>query len=238
MSLVLIDNNDPWLAEYNTCENLYQKIVETLQLRNNQPKNSDEYSRISATIRVQLKQYSNEVNQLKVQLQTVAASNTLTRDEIERRQRLLEQLQSSNVKITTMYNNRPSYAAQRSELLADAGTTGWGDDDASDEESPLLSGDVSDIREQQQMMIQAQDQGLEALSKVISRQKNIALTISNEVDTQNELVDDIADRMDHTNVSIQQETRQVTSILVQDATCGYWVVIIVLFIANVIVLTL
>uniref|UniRef100_A0A8D8WAK5 Uncharacterized protein n=1 Tax=Cacopsylla melanoneura TaxID=428564 RepID=A0A8D8WAK5_9HEMI len=153
MSLVLIDNNDPWLAEYNTCENLYQKIVGTLQLRNNQPKNSDEYSRISATIRVQLKQYSNEVNQLKVQLQTVAASNTLTRDEIERRQRLLEQLQSSNVKITTMYNNRPSYAAQRSELLADAGTTGWGDDDASDEESPLLSGDVSDIREQQQLLV-------------------------------------------------------------------------------------
>uniref|UniRef100_A0A8D8ZWA1 Syntaxin-8 n=1 Tax=Cacopsylla melanoneura TaxID=428564 RepID=A0A8D8ZWA1_9HEMI len=153
MSLVLIDNNDPWLAEYNTCENLYQKIVETLQLRNNQPKNSDEYSRISATIRVQLKQYSNEVNQLKVQLQTVAASNTLTRDEIERRQRLLEQLQSSNVKITTMYNNRPSYAAQRSELLADAGTTGWGDDDASDEESPLLSGNVS-LENNSRMMVQ------------------------------------------------------------------------------------
>uniref|UniRef100_A0A8D8QHT6 Syntaxin-8 n=1 Tax=Cacopsylla melanoneura TaxID=428564 RepID=A0A8D8QHT6_9HEMI len=102
----------------------------------------------------------------------------------------------------------------------------------------MIQGKDCFIREQQQMMIQAQDQGLEALSKVISRQKNIALTISNEVDTQNELVDDIADRMDHTNVSIQQETRQVTSILVQDATCGYWVVIIVLFIANVIVLTL
>lgn len=65
------------LAEYNTCEKLYQTIVETLQQRNNQPKNSDEYSRISARIRVQLKQYSNQVNQLKVQLQNVASSNSL-----------------------------------------------------------------------------------------------------------------------------------------------------------------
>ncbi|KAI5711872.1 hypothetical protein M8J76_012991 [Diaphorina citri] len=237
MSLVLIDNSDPWLAEYNTCEKLYQTIVETLQQRNNQPKNSDEYSRISARIRVQLKQYSNQVNQLKVQLQNVASSNSLTREEFERRQRLLEQLQSSSVKITNMYNNRPSYSAQRNELFADAGTTGWGDD-ASDEESPLLGANIADVREQQQMMIAAQDQGLEALSKVISRQKNIALTISNEVDVQNDLVDDITERMDHTNVSIQRETNQVTSILTQDATCGYWVVIIVLFIANVLVATL
>lgn len=43
--------------------------------------------------------------------------------------------------------------AQRNELLADAGTTGWGDD-ASDEECPLLRGNVDEIREQQQMMIQ------------------------------------------------------------------------------------
>lgn len=84
----------------------------------------------------------------------------------------------------------------------------------------------------------AQDQGLEALSKVISRQKNIALTISSEVDVQNDLVDDIADRMDHTNVSIQRETRQVNTILIRDATCSYWVVIIILFIANVLVATL
>lgn len=85
----------------------------------------------------------------------------------------------------------------------------------------------------------AQDQGLEALSKVISRQKNIALTISDEVDVQNDIVDDLADRLDHTNVSIQRETRQVNTILSQDtATCGYWMVIIVLFIANVLVLTL
>lgn len=46
----------------------------------------------------------------------------------------------------------PSYSAQRNELFADAGTTGWGDD-ASDEESPLLGANIADVREQQQMMI-------------------------------------------------------------------------------------
>lgn len=35
------------------------------------------------------------------------------------------------------------------------------------------------------MYVSAQDQGLEALSEVIARQKNMALDIGNEVDSQN-----------------------------------------------------
>lgn len=41
-----------------------------------------------------------------------------------------------------------------------------------------------------------QDRGLEALSEVISRQKNLAQVIGNEVDFQNELIDDITDHVD------------------------------------------
>lgn len=44
---------------------------------------------------------------------------------------------------------------------------------------------VDDLRKQQTKILEDQNEGLEALSKVISRQKNLALRIGDEVDDQN-----------------------------------------------------
>lgn len=96
------------------------------------------------------------------------------------------------------------------------------------------------------MMFAEQDAGLEELSKIISRQKNIARTIGDEVDTQNgmseyhytsldpvsknynhvnvvifsEILDDLADGIDRTTVGLINETRQVRTIARKDSTCG------------------
>jgi syntaxin 8 len=64
-----------------------------------------------------------------------------------------------------------------------------------------------------------QDRGLEALSEVISRQKNLAQVIGNEVDYQNELIDDITDHVDRTRDRIHGETQRVRTIDRKDATC-------------------
>jgi len=108
-----------------------------------------------------------------------------------------------------------------------------------------------------------QDKGLEELCKVITRQKEIGLAISNEVSDQNgeyiknfiltlyrvqyeynffflscyniEIIDDLADHMDRTDESLINKTQQVRNIHFKDRTCGYWVVILILFVAIVIV---
>lgn len=63
-----------------------------------------------------------------------------------------------------------------------------------------------------------QDRGLEALSEVISRQKNLAQVIGNEVTYQNELIDDITDHVDRTRDRLVGQTNNVRTIDRKDST--------------------
>uniref|UniRef100_A0A1B6C2F9 t-SNARE coiled-coil homology domain-containing protein n=1 Tax=Clastoptera arizonana TaxID=38151 RepID=A0A1B6C2F9_9HEMI len=243
MALVYLDS-DPWILEHESCEKLYRQIVEQLNSRSRFPRNSDKYASISASIRIQMKQYATEVQQLKKKLDQF--SNNLTLEETERRHRLIETLQSLNIQLQHKFHDRGSAKEDRNKLLGaqgvfkDMGTTGWSLDDDDDDEplasQPLLhNASPTQIRLLQQKMLEDQDQGLERLSKVISRQKDIAVTIGNEVTLQNEIVDDIADRMDRTNTTIQRESEHIRVISRTDSTFGYWIVILLLFFAIIVV---
>jgi syntaxin 8 len=233
------------LKEHEACEKLYREIMEQLTLRSREQKTSQAYARISSTIRLRLKQYSSEVQQLKDKLSEATASYAITGLEAERRFRQVEHLQSIEVQLQQQFNDRNlMHDADRLKLMnkstsvfADVGTTGWGLDGDSENAGAYHTEHMSiaDLRQQQQRMIQDQDQGLEALSKVISRQKEIAETIGSEVDLQNDIVDDLAEQMDRTDSRVRNETRQVTVIDRKDNTCWYWVVIILLFISIIIV---
>lgn len=50
-----------------------------------------------------------------------------------------------------------------------------------------------------------------------------------------EIIDDLADHMDMTDQSLINRTRQVENINYKDSTCGYWIIIILLFISIVVV---
>jgi syntaxin 8 len=94
---------------------------------------------------------------------------------------------------------------------------------------------VPQLRAQQTAAIEEQDRGLEALSQVISRQKLIATVIGDEVDYQNDLIEDITDHVDRTRDRLVGETGRVRTIEAKDNTCGYWIVIVLLLLAIVIV---
>ncbi|CAL8124167.1 unnamed protein product [Orchesella dallaii] len=121
----------------------------------------------------------------------------------------------------------------------------WNDDDDDEEDEVEFSGrradqnvSVQQIRQHQQEMIQEQDRGLEALSEVISRQKNLAQVIGNEVDYQNELIDDITDHVDRTNDRLIAQTSRVRTIDRKDSTGRYWAVIIILLVAIILIVVL
>ncbi|XP_069701444.1 syntaxin-8 [Periplaneta americana] len=243
MALVYLDS-DPWLTEHEACEKLFREIMEQITVRSREQKTSQAYARLSSSIRLRMKQYSSEVQQLKDKLSQASASHTVTFQEAERRTRQVELLQSREKQLQQLFNDRnTTYDANRSHLIqqsgavfADAGTTGWGidgDEDSAIQQTQHMS--VADLRQQQQRMVEDQEQGLEALSKVISRQKEIAETIGSEVDLQNEIIEDLADHMDRTDHRVRNETRQVTVIDRKDRTCWYWVVIILLFITILII---
>ncbi|XP_050533359.1 syntaxin-8 [Daktulosphaira vitifoliae] len=249
MSFVYIDN-DPWLIEHENCEKLYRQIEGLLNVRDLEQRSSEKYVLYSSQIRLRLKQYTSEVQQLAHKLKGLANSKTITSDEEERRYRMIELLQSRDILLNQHFQNRSNSnsALERQELLKPCTsklnskknlTSGWldsdgYDDDENNDKQPLLKNSILKQQEQQSM-IKKQDDGLNELASIVSRQKNIAITISSEVDLQNEIVDDILVKMDKTTAGIDNETREVVQILQKDSTKGLWLIIILLLIANLVV---
>lgn len=237
MALVYIEDRDPWLTEYDACEKLFREIMEQFTERNKHSKTSQIYASLSANIRIRLKQYNREVQQLRTKVDSALKSKTITVEEAERRIRQIEILESRDVQLQKLYDARTNdYMSSRRNLFtsgvsafADGGTTSWAADD--DDDKPLdTQVSVNDLITTQDKILQEQDKGLEELCKVIARQKEIGQTISNEVDHQNEIIDNLANHMDRTDESLINKTRQVQTISFKDRTCGYWIVIIFLFI--------
>ncbi|XP_050443831.1 syntaxin-8 [Adelges cooleyi] len=252
MALVYIDN-DPWLVEYESCEKLYREIEGLLNLRDLEHKSSEKYVLYSSQVRLRLKQFTDEVQQLSHRLKGLANSKTVTLDEEERRQRMLELLQSRIILLNQRFQNRSvnNSFSDRQELFrpstsktttssakkADSKISSWldsddDDDDEKGDKQPLLKNNV--VFDQRKLM-KDQDDGLDELASIVSRQKNIAITITNEVDFQNELVDDLLVKMDKTSAGIESQTKEVVHILKKDSTKGLWLIIILLLIANVVV---
>ncbi|XP_043671882.1 syntaxin-8 [Vespula pensylvanica] len=238
MALIYIEDNDPWLTEYEACEKLFREIMEQLTMRERESETSQAYASLSANIRLRIKQYNREIYQLKTKVEEASKSRTITIEEAERRTRQIELLQSKDIQLQKLYDSRTkSLLSNRNNLLksgtsafADMGTTSWAIDD--DDDKPI---DVQNFKNYQEQVLQEQDKGLEELCKVIERQKEIGQTISNTVDQHNEIIDDLADHMDMTDQSLINRTRQVENISYKDRTCGYWIIIILLFISIVVV---
>ncbi|XP_058835103.1 syntaxin-8 [Topomyia yanbarensis] len=232
MALINIDG-DPWLGDLDACERLSNEIQSQLVSRNRQNSLSREYSSISGQTRVRLKQFGSELEQLNKKLNYISGS--LTSAETERRQRLVEALQSKLVQLQRQFSTVEA-SAERASLFASDNNRLFDDDD--DDPAlirPEASYTVADLRAQQTRILEDQNEGLEALSRVISRQKVLATQIGSEVDRHNEILDNLADTMETTDARLNRETHQIGIVTVQDSTWGYWTVIGILAVAIIIV---
>ncbi|XP_053676955.1 syntaxin-8 [Anopheles nili] len=236
MALINIDG-DPWLTELDACENLSNDIQSQLAARNQENQLSREYGILSGTVRVRLKQLGGELEQLNRKLGLI--SNSLTSGEAERRQRRIEALQSKLIQLQRQFAYVEPAAARTALFETNSNNRARGTF-ADDDDDPALipsnsSYTVDDLRSQQSRILEDQNQGLEALSQVIARQKVLATRIGGEVDRHNDILDDLAQTMETTDVRINSETRQIGTISTQDRTWGYWTVIGLLFVAIIVV---
>lgn len=232
MALINIDG-DPWLSDLDACERLSNEIQSQLVARNREGQLSRQYSSISGQVRVRLKQFGSELEQLNKKLSYISSS--LTSAEAERRQRQVESLQSKLVQLQRQFSSVEA-SAERASLFA-SGSSRLFDDDDDDPAliKPESSYTVADLRAQQTRILEDQNEGLEALSKVISRQKELATRIGGEVDRHNDILDDLATTMETTDARLDRETRQIGVVTVQDSTWGYWTIIGILAAAIIIV---
>ncbi|XP_052262913.1 syntaxin-8-like isoform X2 [Dreissena polymorpha] len=224
-------SGDSWIMEYDRCSQLGLEIMEKINERNKHNRTSNPYTKLSAKIRSSMKQFSSDAERLKNNLIKATSSYHITQREIDRRQVMIDQLITKEKQIEEAFKNESGVA--RSQLLAGGvDSDPWGVKEEPEEFKGIQN---TGLRVQQQQIIKEQDKGLDALSEVIARQKNMALDIGNEVDQQNEILDDIIDHTDRSNQRLIKETRHIRIVDRKSATCGIWVVIVLLFVAIIVV---
>ncbi|GAB1606473.1 syntaxin-8-like [Argonauta hians] len=223
--------SDPWLTKHDECTKMGHELMVELNKRDKHPRTSSSYTKLNSKIRISMKKFTSDVAQLKPMLMQQATSHRLSQRESERRQAMLDELTSKQMKLELAFRNEGTNF--RENLMSSPSTTTnrpnknpW-----LDEAEEYQDMDNQSLRTQQQRVIAQQDEGLDALSRVISHQKQMAVDIGNECDTQNEIIDDIGDHMDKINERLIKETRHIKIVDKKSNTCWYWVIIVLLFIA-------
>jgi hypothetical protein len=235
-------SSDTWVSEHETLEIQSVDLFQKINARNQLPKFGVQYTRADAEIASLRKKFDDKVINLQQRLVQAATKNLITRSESDRRQKLLDTLTTKSRQMESSLKDPNAFG--RSTLLASvpggSGSNGasgggnpWSDEDDTVPASHNLTND--DFRNQHKTLFKEQDRGLDILDEIITRQKGIARGIATEIDTQNEILDDIGDNMDQTNQRLIRNTRNIKKISLKSDTCFYWIVIIGLFVGIVVV---
>ncbi|GAB6027698.1 Syntaxin-8 [Chamberlinius hualienensis] len=235
---------DQWLSDYESCERLVQDVRERIEERDRFPPNDRNFSKENAHIRPLIKRLNDSVSDLRQNLIRSVSTSQITAMEGDRRQIKLDSLVSNVSRVETAFKG-PTYntTTQRSSLLGNdfplprGSTNPWASALDDDDDETLEGFSVENARVQQQQIMQRQDDNLDALSSVISRQKALAYAIGEEADRHNEIIDDITDHVDRTRDRLIRETRHVNIVSKKSDTCWYWIIIILLMVAIIVIVS-
>ncbi|OXB54513.1 hypothetical protein ASZ78_014783 [Callipepla squamata] len=204
---------DPWLSQYDAACQLAQEVAERIQERSRHRRNGES-----------------------------SAKSTSTQLEGDRRQNLVDDLLTRQKQLQASYKDEGTEPdviscnlfpelVFRSSLMAGGVKRGVTNPWLLEESEETRGLGFDDIRQQQRRIIEEQDAGLDALSSIISRQKQMGQEIGNELDEQNEIIDDLTNLVENTDGKLRTQTRHVKMVDKKSASCGMLVVIVLLLIA-------
>jgi len=249
-----MDDGD-WQTGFDAAERHHRSVLAEIGDRSRLTRSSIAYSQATQRVRSMVSQLGTEVQGLKTALAN--SSVRLTNHELNRRRDQLESLTRKYHAAKDQVSEPTSGLASRNKLLEDLGTSGWGATpsegfsvigESSKKTLPVRTGvreterslgvETRQVKEEQQRLLDEQDAGLDVLADIIRRQKGMGQDIFNEVTQQNDLIDEIDDRVENVNQRLIDTTSSVRVVSKKDRTCGYWIVILLLAIAIIVVLFL
>nr|XP_046913718.1 syntaxin-8-like [Dermatophagoides farinae] len=232
---------DEWLKDAESIDEFADQLMHKINQRNQYPTNTAAFAKSDLYIKDLFRKFQRKVGQLQETLNQLAATNKLTQREKERRQRLVDQFNDRYKKIETFLQNpvtdkRNTLFNYDNSESTQAPTVSWNDGlNASDASSSHQFENVSKMKEIQRNMKQEQDQNIDTLGDIISRQKYLAQEIDSELNIQNEILEDIGEAMDDNNERLLRNTRNIRFVSRESGTCAYWTIIILLLIAILVV---
>ncbi|CAM4623969.1 unnamed protein product [Leuciscus chuanchicus] len=230
-------SQDFWLQNYDAACRMAQEIAENIHERNRLQRTGGNPAKLNMTLRASLQKLKQNIAQLRDTLNRAAAKRQIMQAEADRRQNLVDDLATRETRLNASFKGDITEAEPaRSSLMTGGNGSGpavnpWLINEP--EETRGLG--FGEIKHQQQQIIEVQDAGLDALAAVISRQKQMGQDIGNELEEQNEIIDDLTQLVDKTDSRIKNETHRVRLLETKSASCGMWVVIVLLLIAIIVV---
>ncbi|KAH8340364.1 hypothetical protein KR074_005635 [Drosophila pseudoananassae] len=246
--MALVDH-DSWDIEYEGCERLRHQLLVHLNQRQQLNPHDAKYLQLTASVKSGLEQLGKDVKHLKVVLDNAVTWETSPEEELEQRRidfdRLSFQLREINEKFVN--------SSRSNVLAASPGVSSPSVWQNRDQGNPPM--DVDTLKLRQAEMLENQNRGLDALSATLSRQRVLATRLGNEVEDQNsrsnayqsifsliffklfpDILDNLADAMDRVENGVQRETQSIGQVNRRDSTWRYWLVIIALFVAIIVVI--
>lgn len=201
--------------------------------RERQLRNSDNASRITSQVRRLLNELTMLVGKLEDALNTAGNQNHITDAEFSRRQNLISTLKGRSSDLSGKFgrgNDSGGGGGSRNQLF---GGRESGDDARKYREEPasFQGQDSNDLMQRQQTTMREQDAGLDILAQSIARQKQMGMSIGNEIDDQNDMLDDLGDAMDRTEDRLIRETGHVVRVTEKAKSGGYMCCICLLILA-------
>ncbi|XP_069606737.1 syntaxin-8 [Ranitomeya imitator] len=229
---------DPWLSAYDSSYHLAQEIAEKIHERNRYVRNGENPVKINVTVRSLMKRLNEDIGLLRDLLLRSVSSRKITQLEGDRRQTLVDELLTKERQLQMSFKfEGPEPDVIRSSLMAGGGVAGsspynpW----VLEEPEETRGLGIGELRQHQQRMIAEQDAGLDALSSIIARQKQMGYDIGNELDDQNDIIDDLTNLVENTDTKVRNQTRHVKLVDKKSGSCAMMVVIVLLLIAIVVV---
>ncbi|XP_049494064.1 syntaxin-8 [Panthera uncia] len=227
---------DPWFSTYDATCQIAQDIAEKIQQQNQHGRSGENTIRLTVTIRALLQSLKEKIALLKDLLLRAVSTHQITQLEGDRRQNLLDELITRERLLLASFKNEGAEPDLiRSSLMTGGAKQGVPNPWLFEEPEETRGLGFDEIRQQQQKIIQEQDAGLDALSSIISRQKQMGKEIGNELDEQNEIIDDLANLVENTDGKLRTETRRMNIVDRKSTSCGMVMVILLLLVAIVVV---
>ncbi|KAM4673761.1 syntaxin-8 isoform 1-T1 [Amazona ochrocephala] len=220
------------LSLYDATCQIAQEVAEKIQERNRYQRNGESSAKLNVVIRSSLQNLQEKIDQLKDLLLRAVSTHQITQLEGDRRQNLVDDLLTRQKQLQASYKNEGTEPdVIRSSLMTGGVKRGVTNPWLLEESEETRGLGCDDLRQQQRRIIEEQDAGLDALSSIISRQKQMGQEIGNELDEQNEIIDDLTNLVENTDDKLRTQTRHVKMVDKKSTSCGMLVVIVLLLIA-------
>ncbi|XP_062507430.1 syntaxin-8-like [Corticium candelabrum] len=229
---------DAWITEYESLQQTCVSIREKINERNQVRISGGDSSKLNSSIRIMINGYSRSLDKLKSSLARDTSSFKITKGEVTRRENLVDNMTAKEGQLNKAFKEEPSArsATSRDALIGSqpigVNTNPWLDTEH--EETRGLTN--TELMQTHQEVIRQQDEGLDELAKAMQRQKHIGLTMHDEIERQDEILDDLHDNVGRTTARIERETRHVEKIRVKASDKGLCCAVTLLFLLIVVLM--